>query len=819
MPFLTPGGACASAMFGGSSVRTAEMPQEPAEAVPTGCASGNSTGTPADAARCVVVRLDLAGNGLSGALEMEHLCALPWLGELFLQGNGAGLAGATLLPEGGDVASGDVASANWPDGCFQSLRVLNLEGNGLTGALPAWLPRLDALEGVSLGGNDFSIPTDWDDAIAAAESAPGENGALPRPGPSVRTGESAERLIRRCRSFSTTCSGMPPLSCAAFGAHYKIELDDPSKCIYCAPYAITRSLISLIALSVAFCGLLALYVVLLNRDRTAMKRWVSTLSIFFAHLQVLAVLGNLSLQWPPPVKTAMGLLSFSVVGTQLLQPECLFQIINPAFVLTLSQLSIMLLMLLVGSTLARCRGWLQPARRDKAWFILTILVQFLFGTTWRLSFRLFQQSSGTSWTELVLGSSVSAAAMLTICFSAASFAWQIHDHHRLRDYVESSKMASARLVDGAPAVDTSRGYLPPLPHAWRNLVGKLRLPPALKQWIGGVRGPLVTAWRHDEGREGGMQMEQQARLSVPRSGKAEAAQSPEHHRTDPRLDGEHTEGSLSAPTAGHGSLERPIALAFATVSSRSNAPSSARWEARSARLEAKETRMRYLTDRYAAHAPYWQFVVWARQLALILDATVARAVDTLLGVYIHSGIAISILGVAWWYHHTVRPFAFAFQNTVEGVLFVFDIGLVVLGTAYTALRRSDAGPITVAAMEMATVLVMTVSLLYTGIHLAWGYHRGKLQQTQVERDEELRLAREAHARFLAEANVFQPRLRGLSAMARFSGNSSSSSAASVAAPTAQGAQAPVEGPAGAKGLQVQRQPGNSDADGVCFTTI
>ena len=44
------------------------LPQQPDLVSPLGCASGSVTGTAADYARCVVVRLDLTSNNLRGVL-------------------------------------------------------------------------------------------------------------------------------------------------------------------------------------------------------------------------------------------------------------------------------------------------------------------------------------------------------------------------------------------------------------------------------------------------------------------------------------------------------------------------------------------------------------------------------------------------------------------------------------------------------------------------------------------------------------------------------------------------------------------------------
>jgi hypothetical protein len=108
-----------------------------------------------------------------------------------------------------------------------------------------------------------------------------------------------------------------------------------------------------------------------------------------------------------------------------------------------------------------------------------------------------------------------------------------------------------------------------------------------------------------------------------------------------------------------------------------------------------ERRTRFLTGRYADHAPYWQFVKWSWMICLILDALLANTILTaiddrtsagyILASLSHALVAMIILGCAWRVHYHVHPYEFAVQNYVEHLLFFSDIVLVFFGAVYTLL--------------------------------------------------------------------------------------------------------------------------------------
>ena len=133
------------------------------------CASGFVTGTVADAARCVVVKIDLSRNNLTGTLN-SSIFRLPYLKELVLRGNSIrGL----LQPLVAD-------------------RSADLEGPSL-------------LEHIDLSLNEFKYP---------------QPTAL------------FDAVLGRCRR-GIDCIGLPPQSCLAFGAEYSVRTDLPERCVEC----------------------------------------------------------------------------------------------------------------------------------------------------------------------------------------------------------------------------------------------------------------------------------------------------------------------------------------------------------------------------------------------------------------------------------------------------------------------------------------------------------------------------------------------------------------------------------------------------------
>ena len=269
---------------------------------PAGCASDPAYGF--GLARCVVVAIQLSGNGLDGTLAAE-LSELTELQLLVLDGNrlrGRLFDGVETAVEGDEGADEQGADP------LPALRTLNVADNELVGAIPPWLSQHGALRRIELDGNAFDY-FDPDDDLHAADA------------------DSILQLVRRCQQRGLVCAGLPPESCAAFGRRFVVRTDDPETCLLCtSPVAPLVGMGALFLLS--HCAL-AGYVRLINRHPDAMKRWVSTSTLAIDHLQTLSIVGNLQLHWPPAVQAATATFSFNMFEmVSAIRPECLLVDVN-----------------------------------------------------------------------------------------------------------------------------------------------------------------------------------------------------------------------------------------------------------------------------------------------------------------------------------------------------------------------------------------------------------------------------------------------------------------------------------------------------------
>ena len=97
-----------------------------------------------------------------------------------------------------------------------------------------------------------------------------------------------------------------------------------------------------------------------------------------------------------------------------------------------------------------------------------------------------------------------------------------------------------------------------------------------------------------------------------------------------------------------------------------------------------KARLAYIADKYADHAPYWQFCVWGRQLLLMASQSFVPSDYEL----VQAGCALTDL-VAWAaLHHRIRPYANEGQNRLESALSLENIVLWMLGMIYSTLRNT-----------------------------------------------------------------------------------------------------------------------------------
>eukprot|EP00966_Prymnesium_polylepis_P266921 6166692-Prymnesium_polylepis.1 len=89
-----------------------------------------------------------------------------------------------------------------------------------------------------------------------------------------------------------------------------------------------------------------------------------------------------------------------------------------------------------------------------------------------------------------------------------------------------------------------------------------------------------------------------------------------------------------------------------------------------------ELRVAYLSRRFALHAPFWQCVIWLRQLGLFFAAVGAELAVTHIDGFtepaayraayiVFAVFAAMVVAVAWAAHARTQPYAYQSQNTLE----------------------------------------------------------------------------------------------------------------------------------------------------------
>lgn len=133
--------------------------------------------------------------------------------------------------------------------------------------------------------------------------------------------------------------------------------------------------------------------------------------------------------------------------------------------------------------------------------------------------------------------------------------------------------------------------------------------------------------------------------------------------------------------------------------------------------ERLRVRLQFLMAKYADHAPYWQFVLWARQLAII-------AVDTAFEQYKHTPMVltqasatVAILVATLALHWHTQPYAHRHQNMLELVLGSGTILAVLTGcAAYVQRARDDA--VSVEVLHASLIAMLLGPLFVYGVWLA-----------------------------------------------------------------------------------------------------
>ena len=234
--------------------------------------------------RCVVVMLALPSNGLRGSLR-----------------------------EGGRYP----ADFDWSR--LQHLQHLDLSGNSLQGSL-ARLARCAKPE--------------WAEEVAASASAGAEYDAAFRLSHlSLSAQQGQDGFTYRAGELTcpdvlapSPCVGLPPSDCTSFGTLWVVDLQDLRKCRRCATPALAVA--GTVAMTVLFFTMLSAYAYCNVKFPERTTQFVSTTSIFIAHMQTISLISELKVGWPPSAlatfkwTAALGI-SFDI---GVARPECMVSV-------------------------------------------------------------------------------------------------------------------------------------------------------------------------------------------------------------------------------------------------------------------------------------------------------------------------------------------------------------------------------------------------------------------------------------------------------------------------------------------------------------
>ena len=572
---------------------------------PAGCASGSSTGTVADHARCVVVGIELPSNGLQGSLPTE-LCDL-------------------------------------------NLQTFDVVDNGITGKLPPCFAQLGA-------------PAFDHNQLDYVESDP-----------------TLRELIERCRtSGDAYCSGVPPLSCGAFGSRFQVRSDDSQRCVKCPDLASSIAL-QLLAL-LFFAGLVVGYVRVVGHFQRLGEKldlWINTAAILFCHLQTVSIIGTLRLAWPASVELLTEIASVDFLSLGAARPECALRFgENSFYFFTLLRITLLLVLVLGISCvqkLVKSRSATKDLQKtvgrvDQLEMVETVLFTFGLTLSWRVIFDLWEQG-GSSLSVARAGTGLATILFLVQLQILTKYALNIRalvtgKHLDLelprglgarlglpsgrRPKVAVAKLSHERLQVRLSFLTERFGSHAPY---WQFVVWLRQFLLTLDVWIAGL---VVN--EKDNIKEG-----QTICIVAYRNATT----------GEPLPLNEYA--LLDDPTSYNVSLLPPDATLNATAD------------------------------------PY------CRPLS---DASLSA-------IWAHVAFALIIFVSFWAAQLRVKPYAHSFQNLIESWLFAANIVLVVLGTAYTSLKiNGDLSP----GIEVLCVLLLVGSLLSAAAFMCYQSRREHLKR-------------------------------------------------------------------------------------------
>ena len=147
--------------------------------------------------------------------------------------------------------------------------------------------------------------------------------------------------------------------------------------------------------------------------------------------------------------------------------------------------------------------------------------------------------------------------------------------------------------------------------------------------------------------------------------------------------------------------------------------------------ERLRVRLQYLVAKYADHAPHWQFVLWARQLAIIGISTFFQAYDDTPMVLAEAFMTIGVLVTALWLHCRTQPYAWAYQNKMETVL--ASCSIVAVGVACVVyIHRTQLATVSMTVLEASVLGLLLGPAIVVGVWLVVDGSRARRRQPQQQ---------------------------------------------------------------------------------------
>ena len=601
-------------------------------------------------------------------------------------------------------------------GLISHLMSLDL-GNQLSGVLPTELGLLDQLRGLSLDANAISgtIPTQFGHlgqlktlslgSMALGGSIPSQLARLSQLrglslGGNSLTGVIPRGIVHSCMSHSCMCSGLPPYGCTAFGRDARPSLYDIGTCTPCKgerhAAKVTAVLTALAFSAVLTIIPLSLYFV---HRFPYFKTWVATVSILLSHMQVLSFCSSLVMFEGSRVSTAAEPLAFIFFNTLVaVQPECLLPQESANWSIMLAGAVALLLPMMCICTL--CSG---KACQKRIRCLKCSCFRCLRPRRRRSSLEEPPDFPQITLSQIKTGTDAARASATRndIEVPAPIGGWALPNDAETPDKYMMTDAIEDKIV----------------------ILYALQLPSMAKFCLYVIILSIACVYDPKKARcarPGG------ARTWLPES------------------------WPLKWMYASPGNWCILILLFEAlfafklfrhirALQGRTNCRGRPHTPLPRTRLAV---RLRYMVGKYREnddprfwnHAPYYNLVVWSRQLFIaflslvLLDRWRAQAAAT-----------IGMLLISLAYHWRVQAFAFSYQNKLEALLHVQGIVLLSLGCVYRRLLiMSQPG-----SANATDVLALVVLFSPGVIVLNWLYHRYLVEKQELFSADELRVLQES----------------------------------------------------------------------------